>query len=289
MLDCTIGPDGKHIFLDDMESLLYVVLYSGLMWQPHMLDPKGLTFLIYRLFDYTSNIPGYGLHGGTPKGENLVDRSETRCIGFASSALAEWIDTMLEFRKPERGNSSMYGEEWTNVDAIDAWWTEFLRTYTLESDNRVEHTPDTACLLDPESYTPPPSPPTPHESLSPEPLVLSEPVPMTPSVPTGLPAVTAAPSSPPPLPSAVGTARKHAREFDHSSPEPSRRRSSRSARGKVESSLPLRRSARIEDQKRTRTAQGHQQEGAAERGRGRSSGVRGRIRGHQRRGSRGRK
>ena len=79
-------PDGKTneaTFRDDMESLLYVVLYCSFLWLPHNLPKDKLAATIKELFEH------YELHegvqfggGGTGGGEFSSDwyRVRLECI-----------------------------------------------------------------------------------------------------------------------------------------------------------------------------------------------------------------
>ena len=147
MLDAEGSGKRKHTFADDMESLLYIVQYSALLWQPHAFDKENLTYVVSTLFDWSTFLLGFGLHGGTPKKQNLLRRILTADVNFGSKALEEWLEFMMTFCSPFEDTPEQYKNMWSNPASIDAFWEEFLRTHTLEPDNRVEHTLDTAAHL----------------------------------------------------------------------------------------------------------------------------------------------
>ncbi|KAH9849504.1 hypothetical protein C2E23DRAFT_362283 [Lenzites betulinus] len=73
----------KHRFEDDMESLFYVVLYSGLMYLPHNLSVDTLTGFVKDLFLQQIELRGF-TSGGDGKLHNSVRRSFTRALHFGS-------------------------------------------------------------------------------------------------------------------------------------------------------------------------------------------------------------
>ena len=51
MLELNVDAPPKHTFKDDMESLLYIVLYCALLYQPHGLTQEELTDIVSEVFD----------------------------------------------------------------------------------------------------------------------------------------------------------------------------------------------------------------------------------------------
>ena len=130
-------PNGEvqHVIQDDMESLLYVVLYCALHWLPHNLNKKDLSDLISLFFDYRQLRRG-GITGGTPKLLNSERRHLTGPVAFTGKAIQEWLDTVMNFNGPPRDSGDEYKDKWY-LDQLDAYWSDFLRTRALEHGDRV--------------------------------------------------------------------------------------------------------------------------------------------------------
>ncbi|TFK82040.1 hypothetical protein K466DRAFT_444550, partial [Polyporus arcularius HHB13444] len=130
---------GKQRFLDDMESLLYVVFYCALMWQPHNLSKQALTVTIASFFDEIFERHRGEMHGGASKLANALHRQYTLTLVFDSAALDDWILTVMDYHAPLPMDGDKYKDKWS-PEQLDAYWAAFLQSYTLEPDNRVEHT-----------------------------------------------------------------------------------------------------------------------------------------------------
>ncbi|KAL7277716.1 hypothetical protein ACG7TL_008652 [Trametes sanguinea] len=128
--------DGKQIFKDDMEALIYVVLYCALFYLPHDLDAMDLTSLHKRFFEHR-HVAGDIVFGGQGKLANAQIRHLTRPIKFGSAAFKEWLDTVLDYHTPRRGCIGM-GEMW-EPETLDTYWSRFLATHTLERSDRTVH------------------------------------------------------------------------------------------------------------------------------------------------------
>ncbi|KAI0775524.1 hypothetical protein BD413DRAFT_429883, partial [Trametes elegans] len=127
--------DAKHAFEDDMESLLYVVLYCALHYLPHNLQFNDLAHVVRSLFD----MPLDTTHGGDEKVANAMFRVFTGEVQFGSPALHEWLNTVMDYHMPPDELKEAYADKWKNPDHLDAFWAEFLRTHTLERNDRVPH------------------------------------------------------------------------------------------------------------------------------------------------------
>ena len=147
LLDYT-AVNGKHRFQDDMESLLYVVLYCALRWQPHNLSEDALTMTISNVFDYAFKHPLGSMHGGNGKRENAAQRQYTTGVVFESAALQEWLLTVLNYHSPLPMYGDEYKDKWSTPEPLETFWATFLQTHTLESDNRFVHTLDTSKYYD---------------------------------------------------------------------------------------------------------------------------------------------
>lgn len=163
MLD-RVHANSKHKFLDDMESLVHLVLYCALLYLPHALEKDALLQTFHEYFEAMAGVPPGPAHGGDLKFRTAHDRGLIRAARFGSASLAEWLTTMLEMQCPPgwRTEGYNYGERWTPED-VDAFWSEFLNTHTLERDDRVVHDVTKAQRYDYDelSVTAPTAPPTP--------------------------------------------------------------------------------------------------------------------------------
>ncbi|KAI0632324.1 hypothetical protein C8Q77DRAFT_1060473 [Trametes polyzona] len=128
---------GKHRFTDDMESLLYVVLYAGLMYLSHDASMQLLTTTINGFFR-VMGMPSRDPVGGDGKIVNRVHRTYTAPIRFRSAAFQEWLDTVLNFHGPLPEDREKYKDMW-NCAQLDAFWSQFLRTRELDEDDRQVH------------------------------------------------------------------------------------------------------------------------------------------------------
>ncbi|KAJ8468976.1 hypothetical protein ONZ51_g9289 [Trametes cubensis] len=150
----------KHTFKDDMESLLYVVLYCALLYLPHRFIAKNLTALYNGFFEEYQDF-GTTIYGGVGKTANRADRMWTKLVRFDSPALQEWLDTVMNYHSPLIHEREKYRGMW-EPDELDAFWSSFLETHELERDNRTVHKLSMVSHYDPDSPpTDPPTPPSP--------------------------------------------------------------------------------------------------------------------------------
>ena len=112
-----------------MESMLYVVLYCGVMYLPHKTDPEDFRGLLAGMFDSYS-LSSVGIpHGGDGKRRNKRSRVFTSTIKWESTPFKDWLDSVMEFHQR--------GKEWNPVSVGD-WWDQFLVRHgeTLSRDDR---------------------------------------------------------------------------------------------------------------------------------------------------------
>lgn len=163
MLD-RVHANSKHTFLDDMESLVHLVLYCALLYLPHAFDKEALLQTFHKYFEHSSGVPPGPTHGGDLKYTTAHDRDLIRAAQFGSASLSEWLTTMLEIQCPPGWNTEgyNYGERWT-PEYIDAFWSEFLGMHILERNDRIVHDVTREQRYDFEelSVTQPTAPPTP--------------------------------------------------------------------------------------------------------------------------------
>ncbi|OBZ71030.1 hypothetical protein A0H81_09156 [Grifola frondosa] len=130
--------DVVHSLSDDMESLLYVVLYCSLRWLPHDEDEKSLGAHLHALFDYSEFLVGR-LLGGNGKYLFLSTRRYLEHITFAHPPIKEWLDTVAEYRcVRDSFNVSAIPQKVVHPKHLDAFWAEFLASHTLEAKDRIE-------------------------------------------------------------------------------------------------------------------------------------------------------
>ncbi|KAI0775526.1 hypothetical protein BD413DRAFT_688733 [Trametes elegans] len=139
----------KQSFQDDMESLLYVVLYCALHYLPHNLTPDHLSSILRALY----STPSDTTHGGSEKYTNSAFRKYTKDVQFGSPALHEWLNTVMDYHSPPDELKEAYADKWTDPDHLDAFWAGFLRTRTLERNDRVEHAVSMSEFYDFDSIT----------------------------------------------------------------------------------------------------------------------------------------
>ncbi|KAH9912676.1 uncharacterized protein BXZ73DRAFT_107312 [Epithele typhae] len=138
--DWGLGINPRHTFLDDMESMLYVVIYSAFLWQPHDLPRRVLDSCLL-MFNFEFKHPGGYIFGGTCKTYNATGRDYTNGVEFDSLALREWLDAMMAFHAPLHSHGDEFRGKWTAAH-VDKFWTDFLATHALEPSNRAEHVLD---------------------------------------------------------------------------------------------------------------------------------------------------
>ncbi|TFK88499.1 hypothetical protein K466DRAFT_598575 [Polyporus arcularius HHB13444] len=128
---------GKHTFQDDTESLLYVILYCALLWLPHNLSKEELTAAVYEMFERSTTYGGRKC-GGDGKAMNAATREFTDYIKFKSGAIQRWLDAFMNFHAPDPEDEASKGK-WNNPGHLDGFWFDFLKTETLDVDDRVDN------------------------------------------------------------------------------------------------------------------------------------------------------
>ena len=180
LLDRKRALDGRATFPDEMESLLYVVLYCALLWQPHNVDPQRLTNIVRNMFDSYEEINGVR-DGGSGKLANSLERMLTGSVRYGDTGLQEWLDTVMDLRWPPRLRAG-YEDKWSDTEQLEIFWSNFLKTHELTADNRYEHELDRSRRRDPITPSPDPtssssssssarSPPPPASDLAPKRVV----------------------------------------------------------------------------------------------------------------------
>ncbi|KAJ3012573.1 hypothetical protein NUW54_g1830 [Trametes sanguinea] len=138
--------NGKHTLPDDLEALLYVVLYCALYYLPHNLSPQYVAAFSKAFFDEYRRRLGGVLHGGEAKYANAFARSFTKNVHFRDTVFDEWLQTVMDLHCQRIGTIKRQENLWT-LDSLDNYWTQFLETHNLEADNRQVHLPSVDGLV----------------------------------------------------------------------------------------------------------------------------------------------
>ena len=160
------GVKRQHTLQDDMESLLYVVLYCAFLHLPHDLSKDELAQKIWELFEFSEWIEGRRT-GGLGKMENAITQRLTKSMAF-NPALKQWIKTVIEYCEPPRRLQRGDIDKWGNPDYLDRFWTDFLEA--LPCNDRYFH--DHPHVTD--KYKAPDAADSDHQSVS-EIVLLGEP------------------------------------------------------------------------------------------------------------------
>lgn len=137
-----VGFTSKQTFQDDIESLLYVILYCALLWLPHELSPAQLDEALEAIFDRSRWAPSKnGYVGGDGKLDNAMTRYFTGPANFAVP-LQKWLDTVIDHHVPAPASEYLVPPRDTSTwsaDQLEAFWADFLQTETLASKDRTTH------------------------------------------------------------------------------------------------------------------------------------------------------
>ena len=140
MSNKVLAPQGlirKHTLQDDMESLLYVVLYCALLYLPHNLSKVLLAQTIKEMFEASKFSDGYFI-GGDGKLDNAVSRRYTKSMEF-NAPLKEWLDAVMDFCNPQRRWKTPADDIWAHPHMLDKFWGEFLEKHSLETNDQQPH------------------------------------------------------------------------------------------------------------------------------------------------------
>ncbi|KAI0367831.1 hypothetical protein BV20DRAFT_1114602 [Pilatotrama ljubarskyi] len=133
-----LDPKKRHVFQDDMESLLYVILHCAVLYLPHDLTSEDLREFMHQFFHRSVFMRG-ALHGGDAKLANSQDRILTRMINFENADLREWLDTVMDYHGPPVHLEKEMADHWTDPTYLDNFWGTFLKERSLPRDDRIEH------------------------------------------------------------------------------------------------------------------------------------------------------
>ncbi|KAI0940213.1 hypothetical protein AcV5_001383 [Taiwanofungus camphoratus] len=142
--DVLLSQDKAHSIEDDMESMLYVVLYCSMRWLSHNLaeDLETLAEYCRALFDFVQvKADGSIIMGGTGKAANRLHRNYTRAIQWTCKPVHEWLNTVMNFNSPLPPSRGEFAGKWDGYKPLKDYWTSFLErnSCALGVDDKVEH------------------------------------------------------------------------------------------------------------------------------------------------------
>ncbi|KAH9943169.1 uncharacterized protein BXZ73DRAFT_40721 [Epithele typhae] len=162
-----IGDSSHSRLQDDMESLLYVILYCAFLWLPHTAPEERLKTSVYMMFE--RDCAERGIANGAAKLSNAVSRIHTS--GFDWPPLfREWLDEALGYNGPQ--HQERYQDKWDDPVHLDTYWGNFLKSHEsdLPVDDRTEHDNSrVAGVEDPSRKRPRESPSSSREGSAPPP------------------------------------------------------------------------------------------------------------------------
>lgn len=136
----------SHTRDDDMESLLYVILFCAMTWLGHNLSKDALEKRIEDFFDSRhEKLGSIDTFGGDSKWNNAQGRQLTQDIRWNNAAVGDWFNTVLDFfripilRRPREARWE-HIQPWHDLDALEPYWASFLRERDSElgTDDRVD-------------------------------------------------------------------------------------------------------------------------------------------------------
>lgn len=133
--------DLPHTLQDDMESLMYVVMYCSLRWLPHNLSTEKLAATIHAMFaDADEEIydPKFGLTGGSGKVGNQGTRRWTKKIVW-DGPIHNWLNAVMDLNYNIMKAFKWMPDLWSDPTHLEVFWSTFLRNNTLPPADRMEH------------------------------------------------------------------------------------------------------------------------------------------------------
>ncbi|KAI0935442.1 hypothetical protein AcV7_003874 [Taiwanofungus camphoratus] len=128
-----------HTLQDDMESILYVVLYCALRWGPHNTSSEILTSTLQTFFDAGWEADNVAL-GGVGKVANKCNRMQTQNFVFDSKPLQLWLDTVMNYNYPLPGpENHKFRDKREDPSHLRDFWADLLVNSILDKNDRKEH------------------------------------------------------------------------------------------------------------------------------------------------------
>ncbi|GBE84586.1 hypothetical protein BKA93DRAFT_428387 [Sparassis latifolia] len=137
----TLTPGVAHTIQDDMESMLWVVLYCSILWLGHNRSPRSVLLTLESLFDQHLSDEDGSISGGAGKLVNQHDQRYTDRIRFSNPTIQRWLDTVMKFNSSYL-NAQQHNVEsamvWEDPKAFDKFWKDFIANNDLAEDDRVD-------------------------------------------------------------------------------------------------------------------------------------------------------
>ncbi|KAH8115737.1 hypothetical protein DFH11DRAFT_1507405, partial [Phellopilus nigrolimitatus] len=127
----------RHLIKDDMESMLYVVLYCCVRWLPHN-EVDLLGHRMHRFFDQYEIGNNGALVGGDAKTSQMVRGTFTRDFIFNNAHVQSWINTAYSYLYPiSTSTPDKFEGKWT-PESFKQLWIDTCRE-KLPDNDRVNH------------------------------------------------------------------------------------------------------------------------------------------------------
>ncbi|KAH9915714.1 hypothetical protein B0H21DRAFT_887034, partial [Amylocystis lapponica] len=119
-----------HIIQDDMDSMLWVVLYCGYLWlRVKTLTDNKLDDIVYELFEYSRyNVEKNTAMGGNAKRHNALSREYTNYFEFECVPFQKFCETMMDYHHPLDHTKVELAGKWEHPRHFEEVWDTFLRT-----------------------------------------------------------------------------------------------------------------------------------------------------------------
>ncbi|PIL22327.1 hypothetical protein GSI_15015 [Ganoderma sinense ZZ0214-1] len=129
----------RHTIGDDIESMIYVVLYCALIWLP-LKDPVPQDVQnVLHMFDYWTPWKDGAIRGGQLKSTNLEDQSYTSSLEWTVPTIQRWLTEALNQLVARRAKRSM-SKRRTIAKGFHAWWGKFLVDWGGQNAERSDNT-----------------------------------------------------------------------------------------------------------------------------------------------------
>lgn len=121
----TVGSQPRHTFGDDMESMIYVVLYCAILWLPFKEPEAWDVRHVLNMFDFFTPWQDGVARGGVLKTLNLRNRSYTGKLQWTTPTIQKWLSEALRRRRPP-GSRTSTDKGVTIMKGFYTWWGDLL-------------------------------------------------------------------------------------------------------------------------------------------------------------------
>ncbi|KZT03375.1 uncharacterized protein LAESUDRAFT_761954 [Laetiporus sulphureus 93-53] len=132
--------DYQRVVEDDLESLLYTVLFCAVLWLANNGTERQLEMFFANVFDKYRAPYGEHVLGGSAKMMNKWNRRHTKGFVFRSKPLQVWLDEVMDLNSPPFSVSSVskrYPRTW-NFKSLADLWDQVLRMSFPNKPDRVK-------------------------------------------------------------------------------------------------------------------------------------------------------